>query len=255
MDRTTRNAPTNPFEGLGYADFERMARDPSLSDNEKIGFPDTYRKGFEFAIYADIKSKLTKLAQPGVTVLDVGPGCAEVPRMLMADCKQYDQSLILVDSAAMLDLLPDSTGVRKVAGFYPDCKDALGTLVGKVDVLLCYSVFHYIFVEANLWRFIDFSLELLAPGGQMLIGDIPNISKRKRFFASDAGVKFHQEFMQTTGVLEVDFRAIESDKVDDAVILGLIMRARAQGCDAYWLPQPDTLPMANRREDILILKP
>jgi hypothetical protein len=110
-------------------------------------------------------------------------------------------------------------------------------------------------VEASFWRFIDSSLELLAPGGQMLIGDIPNVSKRKRFFASDAGVKFHREFMQTPDRPSVDFRAVETDKIDDAVILGVIMRARAQGCDAYWLPQPGTLPMANRREDILIVKP
>lgn len=249
------NTPTNPFEGLGYSDFERMARDPSLSSNEKIGFPDTYRVGYEQAIYADIKSKLPKLVQPGATVLDIGPGCADLPRMLIADCQRHGQSLVLVDSAAMLDMLPEGVGVQKVPGFYPHCRDALGALIGRVDVLLCYSVFHYIFVEASFWRFVDFSLELLAPGGQMLIGDIPNISKRKRFFSSDAGVKFHQHFMQTADVPEVDFRAIESDKIDDAVILGVILRARAQGCDAYWLPQPDALPMANRREDILIFKP
>src|SRR5256885_8167314 len=27
-----------------------------------------------------------------------------------------------------------------------------------------------------------------------LIGDIPNVSQRKRFFSSPAGIKFHQEF-------------------------------------------------------------
>jgi hypothetical protein len=53
----------------------------------------------------------------------------------------------------------------------------------------------------------------------------------------------------------VDFRAVEANKIDDAVILGVIMRARAQGCDAYWLPQGEALPMANRREDVLIIKP
>src|SRR5262249_43878239 len=127
--------------------------------------------------------------------------------------------------------------------------------VGKCDAIICYSVFHYIFVEAHFWRFLDTSIELLAPGGQMLIGDIPNVSKRKRFFASDAGVRYHQAFMQTSEVPSVDFVAVEKDKIDDAVLLGVVMRARAQGCDAYWLAQPDHLPMANRREDILIRKP
>jgi hypothetical protein len=38
-------------------------------------------------------------------------------------------------------------------------------------------------------------------------------------------------------------------------MVSVLLRARAQGCDAYWLPQPADLPMANRREDILIIKP
>ena len=89
----------------------------------------------------------------------------------------------------------------------------------------------------------------------MLIGDIPNISKRKRFFSSASGIRYHQDFMKTDSKPEVNYCAIEGDKIDDAVILGVIMRARSQGCDAYWLPQSSSLPMANRREDILITKP
>jgi hypothetical protein len=155
----------------------------------------------------------------------------------------------------MLGQLPDGPGITKVAGFYPDCRDALQPWLGKFDAIVCYSVFHYIFVEAQFWRFVDCSIEMLAPGGRMLIGDIPNVSKRKRFFASPTGVRFHQQFMSTDEVPQVDFRAVETDKIDDAVLLAVVMRARAQGCDAYWLAQPDSLPMANRREDIVIHKP
>lgn len=89
----------------------------------------------------------------------------------------------------------------------------------------------------------------------MLIGDIPNISKRKRFFSSENGISFHQNFTGTSEVPEVNFLQIEDDKIDDAVLLGLIMRVRAQGFDAYWLPQHGGLPMSNRREDILISRP
>ncbi len=243
------------FENLRYADFQRMAADPALSANEKIGFPDSYRSGYAAAIHADIASKLPALAGRGVNVLDIGPGCAELPHLLIADCRARGHHVILVDSAEMLSQLPDGDGITKVPGFYPDCRDALEPWFGKVDVIVCYSVFHYIFVEAQFWRFIDFSIEMLAPGGQMLIGDIPNVSKRKRFFSSPAGVRYHQQFMQTNDAPEVDFLAVETDKIDDAVLLGVVMRARAQGCDAYWLAQPEALPMANRREDIVIHKP
>jgi hypothetical protein len=126
---------------------------------------------------------------------------------------------------------------------------------GKVDVLLTYSVFHYIFTESNIWRFIDQSLRLLAPGGQLLIGDIPNISKRKRFFSSAAGIKYHQEFTGQDEKPGVVFNVTEPDQIDDAVVLAILQRVRAAGCDAYVLPQGKDLPMANRREDILITKP
>ena len=89
----------------------------------------------------------------------------------------------------------------------------------------------------------------------MLIGDIPNVSKRKRFFASDTGIKFHQAFMNTDDLPIVRFNQIEHDQIDDAVVMALLQRARAQGFDAYILPQGPSLPMSNRREDILIIRP
>lgn len=253
--RAPDNAGLNRFADLGFADFRRMAQDPSLSPNEKIGFPDSYRKGFDAAIYSDITAKLPNLLQGHARVLDIGPGCAELPRLLMADCAARENALVLVDSAEMLAQLPDAPNITKIAGFYPECGGELAPWAGRIDAILCYSVFHYVFVEANVWRFVDESIRLLAPQGRMLIGDIPNVSKRKRFFASDTGVRFHQDFTRTEQVPEVDFTAVEHAKIDDAVLLGIVMRARAQGCDAYWLPQPAGLPMANRREDLLICKP
>jgi hypothetical protein len=38
-------------------------------------------------------------------------------------------------------------------------------------------------------------------------------------------------------------------------LLGLVMRARAEGFDAYLLPQRPDLPFANRREDLLCRRP
>ncbi len=246
---------TRAFDNLGYEDFRRMAGDPALSAHEKIGFPDAYREGYEDAIFGDILGKLPNLQDRSKAILDIGPGCAGLPRRLIGHSAAHGHELVLVDSPEMLAQLPDAAGVIKVPGFYPDCEAALAGWKGKFDAILCYSVFHYIFVEAGFWKFLDYSLELLADGGQMLIGDIPNISKRKRFFSSAAGVRFHQSFMGTTEAPQVDFRSVETNRIDDAVILGVIMRARAQGCDAYWLPQSRGLPMANRREDVLIVKP
>ncbi|MEM4297261.1 MAG: SAM-dependent methyltransferase, partial [Nitrososphaerota archaeon] len=124
-----------------------------------------------------------------------------------------------------------------------------------INAILVYSVLHHVFTEGDVFRFLDRSLSLLADGGEMLIGDIPNISKRKRFFSSQAGIRYHQAFTGTSEVPEVRFNTLEPGLIDDAVILSIILRCRLSGFDAYLLPQPDELPMSNRREDILIRRP
>ncbi|MDP7229910.1 MAG: SAM-dependent methyltransferase, partial [Alphaproteobacteria bacterium] len=83
----------------------------------------------------------------------------------------------------------------------------------------------------------------------------PNISKRQRFFASAAGQAFHRRF---TGQEEVPSEAMtetQEGKINDDIVLALLARARAAGCDAYLVPQGASLPMANRREDVIIRKP
>jgi len=246
---------SNPFANLGFEDFRRLAQDEALSKFERIGFPDSYRKGYEEAIFADIRAKLPALDLQGKQVLDIGPGCSDLPHMLIEYCRSHGHSLHLVDSAEMLAHLPDAEFIEKLPAMYPNCPDFVAARQGQLDVILCYSVLHYVFVDVAFFRFLDVSLSLLAPGGQFLIGDIPNVSKRKRFFASEAGARFHQEFMRTNELPVVEFNQVELDQIDDSVVMSIVQRARSAGFDAYLVPQGGTLPMANRREDILIVRP
>jgi hypothetical protein len=155
----------------------------------------------------------------------------------------------------MLALLPDLPLIKKVAAKYPDCPAEIAEWTGRIDAILCYSVMHYLIIEVAFLKWFDISLSLLAPGGYLLFGDIPNISKRKRFFSSEAGIRFHREFMKTEDSPLVEFNRIEFDSIDDSILVSLLLRARGQGFDAYLLPQRPTLPMANRREDLLIVRP
>lgn len=243
------------FANIGFDDFRRLAGDPALSPYEKIGFPDAYREGLETAIHADILAKLPPLGRDGAVVLDIGPGCSDLPRMIIADAQRLGQTLHLVDSLEMLALLPDGVGIAKSAAFYPDCPELLGELAGRVDAVIAYSVLHYIFVDTNLWRFLDATLALLAPGGHLLLGDIPNVSMRKRFFDSDTGKGFHRSFSGRDEDPMVTHNALEPGMIDDSVVFALLQRARAAGFHAYVVPQPAALPMHNRREDILIIRP
>jgi len=245
----------NPFADLTFDDFRARATDPSLSRHEKVGFPDSYRENLEGEIFRDVVSKLPVLQAAGRKVLEIGPGCSNLPVMLSQLCERQGHELALVDSAEMLAHLPDAPHVWKCPGRFPDTPQLLERWHGKADVIIAYSVIQYVFAEGNLWDFLDRCLILLAEGGEILFGDVPNVAMRKRFFSSAAGVRFHQEYTGTSELPDVTFNRPEPGQIDDSVVLALLHRARAQGCHAWVVPQSQALPMANRREDVLIRKP
>lgn len=244
------------FQNLTYEKFRQRARDDALSLHEKIGFPDSYREGAEERIFTDIASKLTNLQLRHQVVADVGCGCSGLPRMMAELCRRRDHTLVLIDSEEMLSQLPDAPFQTKIPGYYPSgCSGLFERYTGRVNVVLAYSLLHYVFAEGNVYAFCDRTLSLLAPGGQLLIGDVPNVSKRKRFFGSAAGIRFHQHFTGRHEAPHIEFNVLEAGQIDDSVVLSVLARCRSQGFDAYVVPQSDDLPMANRREDIVVRRP
>jgi hypothetical protein len=244
------------FKELTFDKFKELANDPSLSVYEKIGFPVSYRQGFESAIFKDITQKLCNINLKHQTFLDIGSGCSDLANMLIDFCQKQAHTLILVDSKEMLAHLPNADFIIKIPGRYPqDCHALFTQYTQKIDAILCYSVLHYIYAESNVFDFVDKTLSLLNHHGQFLIGDIPNISKRQRFFASPAGEQYHQRFTGTLSLPKVTFNTLYENQIDDNVLTAILSRSRSCGFDAYLLPQANDLPMSNRREDILIIKP
>lgn len=247
---------TSPnFNDLTFDRFRELATASELSHHEKVGFPDAYREGKEEAIFRDMLAKLGALGGSGKTVLEIGPGCSALPVMLVDLCAQRGHTVHFVDSQEMLDQLPAAAHVRKWPARYPEVPQLFAELAGKVDVIVAYSVVQYIFAEGNLWDVLDRSLGLLAAGGEMFWGDIPNLAMRKRFFSSAAGIACHQEYTGRQEMPDVQFNRLEPGQMDDSVVLSLLARARGQGYHAWVLPQSPDLPMANRREDLLFRKP
>lgn len=241
----------NKYRNLTFEDFGRMASDQTLKPHEKIGFPSIFREGYDAEIFKDIKSKIAWSDRS--VILDIGCGCGELTQLLITEAANDSKRLILNDSAEVLAQISDEPILAKVQGRFP--KNVLNFENEKPDAIICYSVFHYIFTEGNIFEFIESALQLLKPGGSFLIGDIPNVTKRNRFLLTPAGEAFHKALMKTDEKPEVDVYRMESGRIDDGLIFGLAMRYRQMGLETYILPQPATLPLSNSREDLLFIKP
>lgn len=243
------------FDELTFDKFRELALTEGLSRHEKVGFPNEYREGKEVDIFVDMTRKMNSLNRENLVALEIGPGCSQLPVMLADLCASKQGAVHFVDSQEMLQQLPDAPHIHKWQGRYPETPELFEMLMGKVDSIIAYSVIQYVFAEGNLWDFIDRCLMLLNDGGEIFLGDIPNVTMRKRFFSSNEGIMLHKQFTGRDELPNIQFNQLETGRIDDSVVLAILSRARAEGYHAWIIPQGTVLPMANRREDILIQKP
>ncbi|QIB32707.1 class I SAM-dependent methyltransferase [Ancylobacter pratisalsi] len=254
-DKVDGKYETSRFAELSYDRFRAMARDSTLSLNERMGMPDAFRDGYEDAIMADICAKLPVLGEEGRTIVDIGCGCGLLTLKIMELCAARGHRLIMVDSPEMLELVPDAPHIVKVPGAFPDCKQAIRAEAPEgADGILIYGVLQVIFGSADIFGFAADASRLLRPHGQLLFGDISNFSKTRRFLATPEGVEHHKAYMRTNEPPVVPPFPEDDARIDDSVIFALLMRLRGSGFEAYVMPQAADLPLANRREDILVVR-
>ncbi len=248
----------NKIEKLSDLDFNKLktlANDESLSRYEKIGFFNHFREGKEALIWEDIQSKISSLAVEGSRILDIGPGCSDLPFMLLKNAEKKGQNVVLIDSQEMLNQLPDFDFCDKFSAMFPnETKQWSKENANSFDAIICYSVLHYIAVESSVELFVEAICDLLAPGGFALIGDIPNVSKRNRFFSSEEGILFHQKNHGPNSFPDINWNEKKPGEFNDEDVFSILKMARVKGIEAFVLQQNSLLPMANRREDILFVK-
>ena len=238
-----------------FEDFLPLALNERLTGNEKADFPENYRNGKEEIILQDILQKLQIYEQRNLKIADIGCGCSPLSFLILEDCISRNNQFVGIDHLEVLNHLPDHPNILKLAGKFPQhFYQWIRKEAETFDCVIAYSVLQYEFWAGNAFEWIDSALRLLKSGGQLFLGDIPNDSKRNRFFRSESGITFHQEFMKSQELPPQNLIEPRADFPTDDWILEILRCYRQKGYETYVLPQNAGLAMSNRREDILIRK-
>lgn len=240
---------------MTFEDFKKMAKDPTLSYREKIGFADCHRAEKEQNIFPYIYKILLEptlskhLKGGGVKLIDIGCGCSTPTLNLIDFCLKNKIELYLVDCQEMLDLLPSDSSITKIAAEFPN-NPIFEQMQGMFDYVLTYSVIQ---VVPNFIHFIHHASLLLNNQGRMLIGDIPNLEKKKRFLNSKEGKLFHKQWSGSEEIPLITQEEIDK-QINDKKVFSILSEYRSNGYESYLLEQDLNLPLAYTREDILIVK-
>jgi 2-polyprenyl-3-methyl-5-hydroxy-6-metoxy-1,4-benzoquinol methylase len=219
-------------------------------------------------IFEDIKRKLA--LQRNEKVLSIGVGCGQLATYWVQCAAEMKLSLYLNDFPDVLEQLASAlapvgqlpaANVEFIGGAFPaDTADSLAA--ARFDCIDMYSVVHYTDQPRSV---IAAAVELLRPGGRLLVGDIPNLDKKGRFLSNRTGRVFEAKYrgvpveqIPTYGNHR-DFAtaalAEGQTPLTDAFVADLMTTFREKGYDVYVLNQPATLPFCHTREDMLIVAP
>lgn len=204
-------------------------------------------------IVPDIVGKLQLKSSD--TLLDIGCNCGDITIPLSFMC----QKVVGVDGEGC---------VRRLNNRIIDI-DNISTLIGdfreieiteKFDCILMYSVLMYINSYKSILDMVLKAASLLKDNGRMLLGDIVNDDKKRRFAGSRIGHMIDQEYRENMKHLteedEVSHSgyAASSFRMNDELVMKLVQDVREEGYETYLLPQSNKLPFGYSREDILVCK-
>lgn len=237
---------------VSFENYGRLARS-ALDPTEKAGrYP--IQAEAEKRVLPDVLAKTG--AGPTDRVLDIGcgSGLLLVPlSYLVAHVTGIDHPDVVRDLGARFV----RHNVTLVGGNFLDLD-----LGERFSLVIAYGVVNCLGEEAELMAFVDKAIACLAPGGRLLLGDIPNVDKKRRFLETAAGRAFEAEWqraMASSPSSSAERPALDPNvrllRYDDALVLRLLGRCRGRGLNAYVLPQPPDLPFGLSREDILIERP
>jgi ubiquinone/menaquinone biosynthesis C-methylase UbiE len=238
-----------------FENYARRAEAP-LSFTSRAGRYRCQQEGEKRAII-DVAAKLA--LGPTDDLLDIGCGAGNltIPLSFLV------RSTTGVDHPRILDVLRrrlTDEALILIGGSFLDVE-----IPGRYHKILTYGVVSCLRDAGEVLRFIDKATALLAPGGRLLVGDIPNVDKKRRFAESPAGRRFQTEWdammadpeneREAQWAREHLASAGATVEFDDELVLAIMRRFRSEGLDVHCLPQPPDLAFGHTREDLLIQRP
>ena len=229
-----------------HFDWYGAVADKSVDYTELSGRYSSQRQD-EKGIFADVSKKLD--LKPVDSVLEIGCGVGQIlipASFMVSQATGVDHPKIL---SALRRRFPVDE-IELIPGNFLDLKFDEDCQFNKV---LVYSVLQTLPDWKTIELFLSRALRLVAPGGKILIGDIPNTSKKQRFLSTEQGLAFHKEWRKKTP--ESKLTGIEKPptaaEIDDSRIQEILQILEDNGFEADRMNQPKTLPFSNSREDIL----
>ena len=211
-----------------------------------------FQEDAERRIVPDVMRKLAP--KPDDILLDIGFGTGTI----LVPFSFVVREAYGIDNANMVTNLAKTCSrpnITLLSGEFPNVRLPRDDFT----LIVAYSVLHVLPSREAVHEFVRAAADRLAPGGRMLLGDIPNTDLKDRFQASAAGREFEAQWrkqMETLSDDEVIRAPHSADPVsfDDRMSMDLMLDLRGAGLDAYLLRQEPDLPFGNTREDIIATK-
>ena len=231
-----------------YAKLAETEINPTLIN----GRYEFQNKDEEFII-SDILEKLLPIKTD--SFLDIGCGSGDISYTI----SELVASTTLCDNEKSLERI-NKIYSKNNFNFYPTNFLDADFGENKFDKILCYSVLQCLSGEEELFDFVDKIISLISARGRVLIGDIPNKDKLRRFLESKRGESFNKVWLNKKKENGVKYTKIEDYlskdhefvEINDNLILKIISYVRSKNLNAYIYEQNVSLPFGNSREDIVI---
>ena len=234
---------------MSFNSFENYGRRARLGvTNTEIAGRYPSQESAERSILLDVIRKLEIHADD--TVLDIGCGVG----LLACPLSFMVSSVTGVDHPEVVELMQ-----ARCPGVEPICGDFLEVNLGDREFtkIIIYSVVQNLPDEESVVRFLRKALQHLRPGGRLLVGDISNIDKKRRFQSTKFGAEFEQGWASRQGSASMIVKGQllpEKHRLEftDEVVASVFQQVRSWGYDTFVLPQPENLPWGFTREDLLV---